>query len=303
MDLSFGILTMATPGDFRKAIGLALSLRVSNPGVPIAVACSPKVRPLVAPHFDIVVDEDPSLRGFVHKIHMDRYSPFEETVFFDSDVLVFKPVLPAIAAWRQQPYAACGTRMVEADCLRTPATRTSSFGMDRIRMMRQLGKPSLAVIDGAGHAYFRKGASAAFFERAREVTREHDTLIGPIPFADEDVVDYVMTEMDLAPMPERGFFSRHCSARPGTLRLDARRGTCQLVRADTGETDHPCMMHFAANEAPLEYHRQLWRLFRAAGVDTRGLLGEAYHDWYVRAVRDRASRWKRRWRGGWGAVA
>jgi len=88
--MSFGILTLATAGDYRKAIGLALSVRVSNPGVPIAVACAPNMRGLLAPYFDHLSDKDPSLFGYVHKIHLDRYSPFEETFFFDSDVLLFR---------------------------------------------------------------------------------------------------------------------------------------------------------------------------------------------------------------------
>ena len=79
--MSFGVLTLATAGDYRKAIGLALSVRVSNPGVPIAVACAPSMRGLLAPYFDHLIDKDPSLFGYVHKIHLDRYSPFEETFF------------------------------------------------------------------------------------------------------------------------------------------------------------------------------------------------------------------------------
>ena len=121
----------------------------------------------------------------------------------------------------------------------------------------------------------------------------------PIPFADEDVVDYVMTEMDLSPMPDVGFFSRHLTARPGTLKLDATRGLCDMVRADSGIKDQPCMMHFAADEAPIVYHHQLWRLFRQAGLSTDGLMREALRDWYVREVLDRGSRWKRRIRGLW----
>lgn len=80
--MDFGALTLATPADYQKAIGLALSLRVSNPGVPVAVACSPKVRPLVAKYFDYTIDDDPTISGFMHKLHLDRYSPFKETFFF-----------------------------------------------------------------------------------------------------------------------------------------------------------------------------------------------------------------------------
>ena len=106
--MAFGILTLATPDDYRKAIGLALSLRVSNPGVPTAVACSPKLRARLAPYFDRVIDEDPTLRGFVHKVHLDRYSPFDDTFFFDSDVLVFRDLKPKVEEWNDQVYNATG---------------------------------------------------------------------------------------------------------------------------------------------------------------------------------------------------
>jgi hypothetical protein len=68
--MAFGILTLATPDNYRKAIGLALSLRVSNPGVPTAVACSPKLHATLAPYFDRLIDEDPTLRGFVRSSAM-----------------------------------------------------------------------------------------------------------------------------------------------------------------------------------------------------------------------------------------
>jgi len=81
-EIEFGFLTLATKNDYLKAIGLALSIRVSNPGVPIAIACSNKVRPLVEPYFDYVIEEQAGLRGFIHKVYLDIYSPFQNTVFF-----------------------------------------------------------------------------------------------------------------------------------------------------------------------------------------------------------------------------
>ena len=161
----FGILTMATPNDVLKAIGLALSLRVSNPGVPLAVACAPKLRPLVEPHFNHVIDEQAGLKGFVHKVHLDRYSPFDETLFLDSDVLVFKPVQPYIEQWGPQDYTACGRYMSDGQ---------SAFGMDRAIVVRKLGKPKVVVIDSAGHAYFRKPGCVRGCELARHITaRRH----------------------------------------------------------------------------------------------------------------------------------
>ena len=282
---TFGILTLATPNDYKKAIGLALSVRVSNPGVPIAVACSARVRPLVAPYFDHIVEERPGLRGFVHKVYLDEYSPFEETMFFDSDVLVFKSVLPYVQTWRQHAYTAAG---------RYDSKGKSAFGMDRPEMLRQLGKQTMVVIDGAGHAFFRKPACTEIFDAARDVTARHKEIMGGIPYADEDVMDYVMTMFDIPPMPRPDFFSRHSSAKPGTLRMDATKGICEFIFQDTGEVMHACMMHFAADEAPFSYHYQLHKLFRKFGVAAPGLWRDAIHDFYKRSIHLQLHNWKKR---------
>ncbi len=281
----FGILTLATPNDYLKAIGLALSVRVSNPGVPIAVACSARVRPLLEPYFDLVVEEQAGLRGFVHKVYLDKYSPFEETMFFDSDVFVFTSVKPYVDDWRKHAYTATGKML---------STGKSTFGMDRVEMLRQLGKPSLVVIDGAGHAFFRKPDCYEIFETARDVTARHREIMGPIPYADEDIMDYVMTKYDLPPMPMPDFFSRYRSAVPGTVKLDPGRGLCEFVFQDTGKVMNPCMMHFAANEAPVIYHLALHKLFRQFDVKLPGIWSSALKDSWELYVRLPVHKFKKR---------
>jgi hypothetical protein len=71
----FGVLTLATDNDYLKAIGLALSLRVTNPAVPLAIACNASVAEKAGRFFDHVIPEQAGLRGFVHKVYLDRYSP------------------------------------------------------------------------------------------------------------------------------------------------------------------------------------------------------------------------------------
>lgn len=273
--MSFGVLTLATPKDYQKAIGLALSLRVSNPGVPVAVACSPRVGQRVAPYFDYVIEEDPALRGFVHKVHLDRYTPFEETFFFDSDVFVFRPLDDILPDWRRHPYTACGIYV---------SGGISSFGLERRPLLARLGKRRLVQIDGAGHAYFRKPDCHRVFALAREITANYRDYAGDIPYADEDAMDIAMTVLDLPPMPPGEFFSRYCSGRRGSVEMDASAGFCRFIATQTEEMQHPYMMHFAGNEAAFVYARQLHRLFRRFGVDTRGLLGTAFEDFYVREI-------------------
>ncbi|MEO7185049.1 MAG: hypothetical protein ABIY86_07075 [Rhodoferax sp.] len=273
--MDFGILTLATPSDYKKAIGLALSAKVSNPGVPLAVACSPKLAAILKPHFDFVVAEDPSLRGFVHKVHLDKYSPFENTFFFDSDVLLFRDLKPIAMKWANQPYTACGKFMREGH---------SAFGLNRARVLQKIGAKELVVIDGAGHAYFRKPECVAVFDLARDITNRHQEYCGDIKYADEDVMDIAMTMLRLNPEPEGDFFSRYASGRSGTISMDATQGACTFVGTKTGEVTAPHMMHFAANEAAFQYAWQLHRLFKAADLKSSGLLKDAVNDYYTRNV-------------------
>jgi hypothetical protein len=280
--MSFGILTLATQEDYKKAIGLALSVRVSNPGVPVAVACSPRVRELVSPFFDYVVEEDPSLRGFMHKLHLDRYSPFEETFFFDSDVFVFRSLGEIIEQWRPQPYTACGDYITSG---------ISPFGLDRAKILRLIGYEKLVHIDGAGHAYFRKPQCHAVFDLAREVARDYHAYAGNIQFADEDVMDIVMTKLNLKPMSREGFWSRYLTAKPSSVKMDVSQGICTFLSADNGQREHPFMMHFAANEAPFVYTKQLSLLHQKFGLSTTGLINSAVKDYFVREIY-----WPLRWK-------
>jgi hypothetical protein len=280
-DLAYGFLTLATHKDYLKAIGLALSLRVSNPGVPIAVACSPSVAVLLRPHFDHVIEENPSLRGFEHKVHLDKYTPFRETVFFDSDVLVFKEVRPYLTDWGPRAYTACGSKLRDG---------ISSFGLDRQAVLAKLGKAELVVIDGAGHAAFRMPEAGPVFDLARQITARYSDYAGDAIYADEDAMNIAMTLLDLEPAPYGDFFARHLSARPASLRMDPSRGLCEFIAADTGKPFAPCMVHFANNEAPIPYARYLTRLFRRFSVPTKGVWRQAVSDLYTSEVRDRASR-------------
>lgn len=267
----FGILTLATPNDYLKAIGFALSVRVSNPGVPIAVACSKKVSDFIRPYFDIVIEEKAGLRGFVHKVHLDHYSPFQATMFFDSDVLVFKPIMPFIINWGPGVYHACG---------RLSADGFSTFGLDRKKVLMKIGKKYLSVIEGAGHAFYRKPECSAVFDLARTITADYKAYAGEIPYADEDVVAIALTILDIPPVDSRNFFARYRSAAPGSMKMDASSGICSFTEVSNGKQVSPCMVHFAANEAPIQYAKQLFRLFKKFGVPTNGLAKQAVTDYY-----------------------
>jgi hypothetical protein len=277
--MTFGILTLATRADYHQAIGLALSARVSNPGVPLAVACSPDVEPLLRPYFDQVVLEDPTVQGFEHKLNLDRYSPFDKTFFFDSDVLLFRPLREVLKQWAGKSYAACGD-YISATASTTATYRFSPFGLDNAKVLKIIKQDQLVHIDGAGHAYFEKPACQDVFDLARSIAANYRHYAGEIRLADEDVMNITMTLLGLTPMAHFGFWSIYASVKKGTLKMNAASGKCSMMWADTGEVCHPYMMHFLANQAPVLHTLQLRKLFRKFGVNTSGLLFKAAQDVY-----------------------
>jgi hypothetical protein len=277
----FGVLTLATKGDYLKAIGLALSLRVSNPGLPTAVACHPDLFPFLKPYFSHLIEEVKGLKGFAHKVFLDRYSPFRQTLFLDSDVLVFQDLKRHIERWPHQSYTACGVMKREG---------VSLFGLRRDLVLERLNLVEMVCIDGAGHAYFEKPACHAVFERARHVTENYPEFGNGAVYADEDAMNIVMTELGMQPAPYNSFFSRYLSAKKGTLKMNAGQGVCSFVAADTGQDFSPCMMHFAADEAPLAYGYQLQCLYAKFSVSGRGLWKMVAGDMYKSQLKPKVRR-------------
>ena len=272
---NFGILTLATRNDYLKAIGFALSVRVSNPDVPIAVACPANTTALVKSYFDITVEQNPNYRGFEQKIHLDEYSPFDTTFFFDSDILIFRSLEEIVVNWGKQPYLACGHYTTDG---------FSSFNQDRTKVLAKIGKGKLVTIDGAGHALFRKPDCKQIFDLARQITANYKEYAPGARFADEDVLNIAMTLLDYQPAPYGDFFSRHLSAKKGTMDMDASQGRCRFDAVVYDRLQEPHMMHFANNEAPFAHYRQLKLLYQKFGVDTSGLLKQALADFYINEI-------------------
>ena len=180
-----------------------------------------------------------------------------------SDILIFRDLTEIVELWSKQPYTATGVYMVDG---------FSSFYLDRAAVLKKIRKDKLVVIDGAGHALFLKPQCLDIFDFAREISAKHKEYCGDIRYADEDVMDIVMTVKNLAPAPHGDFFSRYLTAVPGTLIMDATKGQCEMIAQHSGLILKPYMMHFAANEAPFAYAWQLYKLFKKNHVSTNGLL-------------------------------
>lgn len=94
--MTIGVMTMAygRAEYIRMAKGLARSLRLHAPGLPVAIVTD-RDEPTLKRWFDAVLPlrEEYGV-GLAQKLHLDCYNPFDRTLFIDSDVLIYRPLDP-----------------------------------------------------------------------------------------------------------------------------------------------------------------------------------------------------------------
>jgi hypothetical protein len=92
MNKNFGIIYIATGPEFiEEAAQSAASVRTTMPGVQTAIFLDPQSRPPSGLFDHVTILENPSF-SFLDKIEPLAKTPFEKTLFLDTDTLVIEPV-------------------------------------------------------------------------------------------------------------------------------------------------------------------------------------------------------------------
>jgi hypothetical protein len=190
--MSCGVITIAYgPHKYiRMAEALALSYRRWNFSLPFCVVTDQANAEKLAVYFDAVCPVNPSYgRGVAQKLSVDRYSPFDETLFVDSDCIFYHdPRLTwdayatddfVIKGWR---YLTRGDQHADINDLGLLLEQTA---LDRIGNFN------------SGIFYFRKTEKARrLFDTARAVyDRRAELALKPFkssPIADEPVLAIAM---------------------------------------------------------------------------------------------------------------
>lgn len=249
----FGFLTLATKNDILKAIGLYYSLKKIHPSIPVAIACTSEVEYLARKHFDIVILQNTSLRGFEHKVNLDKYTPFNKTLFLDADILVFRDLLEIINKWSGSIYAVRGTYRTNF---------ISAFGLDSNIVLKKIDKPQLVNLGGAGHGYFELPQAEKVFDKAREITNNYEHYANKCKYADEDVIGIALTILDIPPKLEPWFQSRIIHALKGTINVSSIPPHLSFVAKETKDEVNPYFIHFAVKEGPFIYRKLLSDIYK-----------------------------------------
>lgn len=169
--MTSGVMTMAygRPEYIRMAKGLARSLRLQAPRIPIAIVTDRDESSLEG-WFDAVIP----LRneygvGLAQKLHLDRYIPFDSTLFIDSDVLVYGSLQPIWESFEP----GCGVGIFGFDM---QAGETHYAIEDMGAFTTGLGLPRM-VMTNTGIVYLEPGTTAErVFGRARDIAKNAGEL-------------------------------------------------------------------------------------------------------------------------------
>lgn len=240
-----GVITIARGARQYVQLGITLakSLRVTNSGLPLAVIAD-EPDPELSSVFDLVIMHDEVCGdGWLEKLRLDHYTPFEKTLYLDGDSLAIRDMS---TFWRDvEPYAF--TSVVDAEM-------TEGYWYTDIRRWcAAIGVSSITRANG-GFLYFdRSPASDRVFNAARNALSRYDELgfrriHGQT--SDEPLWATVLAQMGMPIYRDDGMVSAIVMDCESPLKLDVLRGICRYSR--DGRRFSPSVVHFAGGY--WEYH-------------------------------------------------
>ena len=276
-----GYLTVALDRDkyVDMAVNLAHSIRYFDKTRPICLVYNDKVRlsPGAKAAFTHFVDLPPreDYLGCMNKIRLDEASPFDETMYIDSDCLLVKSDIDR--HWNRM---ATGYFSMTGD-----KRRTGRWNNMDIAKTCEMFSTAYVVQMNSGVFYFRKcDDTSRFFSRLRELYTVHRDRLSNIhqgrkgQYADEPFFGVAMGEFGIEPLggtPQEGSLmvttwrARNCDFRPETefSRIDKPCkywfGTTLLPRQWVRHS--PTIAHFIALKPQRLYERTAGYFRKAAG--------------------------------------
>jgi hypothetical protein len=262
---SRGILTLAIgkPKYIEMAKSLARSLILHDPRLMRGIITDSR-DPELGDLFTYRIDLRPEYGSGLHqKMFLDRYTPFEETLFIDSDSLAVHSLDAFWSAFQSVPFGVCGIRTLHADD--TDESIDVPFILDHFKLS------SLPKFNGGAYYFKRTPEAAAIFATARDLLAHAAELhfpnvalnAGNGPYngpTDEALYSVAMAihGLTVTNMGRGGMWTAVDSATD--LALDVPNGICSFVRR--GRLVAPDILHVASFTESLIYLRECFRLER-----------------------------------------
>ncbi|WP_342733648.1 hypothetical protein [Bradyrhizobium sp. B117] len=236
-----GVITIAIGHEryLRQAEILASSLRRNMPNLPFAIVTDSQrfeatAEFVIPPLADVPV-------GVVQKVHLDRYTPFKQTLFIDSDCIVTRPFWEELEQIRRFEFTPALERW-------TPADGHDEYLEDLSATLKMIGGSKFPKFNG-GIYFFRNGhLSNDIFEGAREIHRDYRDYgikafdnSGP---GEETVLALALAKLGVDDLySDEGRLMRTPTGLKGKIAINPLGGGCTFERYDGLVS--PAICHFA----------------------------------------------------------
>lgn len=237
---SRGVLTLAYGHErfLEQARSLAHSLQLHAPHLPRTLVTDSNDREIRRLFTSVIPCRPEYGSGVRQKLSLDRYSPYPETLFIDSDCLVLGNLDSFWAAFSGSSFGVPGFRYLQKGA--TDPWLDVDFSLE------SLGLAKIPKFNGGAYYFNRSREAAAFFKTARNILenwREYKLAEfrrdGP---GDEAVYALAMAIHNIAPtsMGAGGMWTP--VGYKGALELNALGGTCSFEKEGMKVT--PEIVHF-----------------------------------------------------------
>lgn len=164
---NFGFLTIAFGKSYRRiAKNLILSFRAYGNTAPFCVVTDKKDNCLKS--FDYILVTKPLSNGFMNKLYLNEYSPFEHTVFLDADCLIFNDISMCFEKLmnNESAFSPMGKNYVISEL----SQRVGYFDFEKTKDF----KIKYTYVFNGGFYYFNKNSSAVFATAQKIASSKHD---------------------------------------------------------------------------------------------------------------------------------
>ncbi len=217
-----GIVTIAHGPEryLKMAVNLALSLELTNPEIPRAIITDALDYPELKKLYQLIIPINKSLgKGLIHKLYLLEYSPFQKTLFIDSDCLVLNKLSHLLTLCQNNFFVALGEQISQGE-----------WYMDVPQMLKNFVLPSIPKFNGGLYYYENNDTVRSIFNKAKELADKYDQY-GFVKFrggineepllavsmalhgvsATEDNGTGMRTPVDISGSFDIDFLSNHCS--------------------------------------------------------------------------------------------
>lgn len=251
-----GILTMAFGSEryIKMAKTLALSLRLTNPDIPRAIVTDSKYFPEFEQLYDQLIPINPELgSGLSQKLHLFHYSPYNNTLFIDSDCIVIRNIQHVFALFSNTSFSNTGEII-----------QSGEWSMDVTSTLKKMGLNSLSKWNGGTYFFKKDELAKSIFEDAIKI-RDNYHELGIEAFARGGINEEPVLSLAAA---LHGVFAVNDENKTamftplnmeGKFHIDSLSGECRFKK--NGKWVSPSIVHFCGSIADhFHYKRESFKI-------------------------------------------